>query len=154
DSPANSDFPKFQIASEQWQSGSQASAISVKPPAPGKGTVKYEIIFATSTSGSDSSGAWYELPYTGATAPLPNFANYGYQPVTLSNVGYQLSPTLIPLDNLNFGDYPPPGQSNSGFTPLPQFDGSTFNGTPEPSMLLPMAAAAAVLARRRKRQSV
>ena len=49
-------------------------------------------------------------------------------------VGYQLSPTLIPLDNLNFNDVPPPGHPGSNFTDLPQYDGSLVStGVPEPS---------------------
>jgi hypothetical protein len=60
---------------------------------------------------------------------------------------------LIPLDNLNFGNDPPPGGLGSTFTPLPSYDGQSLSAgdgmggaggsftasLPEPSSLLLLA---------------
>jgi hypothetical protein len=57
--------------------------------------------------------------------------NYSGAPESISNPGFTLSPTLIPLDNLNFNDYPPTGQSDSPFTAAPDLDG-VLNSSPVP----------------------
>ena len=64
---------------------------------------------------------------------------------TLSNVGFFISPTQIPLDDLNFNGTPPTGMSGSPFMPVPSLDGkslgagqSTNFSTPEPSGLISM----------------
>jgi hypothetical protein len=44
-----------------------------------------------------------------STPPILTPTNYSGAPETISNAGFTLSPTLIPLDNLNFNDYPPTG---------------------------------------------
>jgi hypothetical protein len=81
----------------------------------------------------------------------------------LSRAGYFLSPTQIPLDDLNFNDYPPAGTSGSMFTPVPGLDGKTvsagngisFNApVPEPGFLSALGAAGAlVLGRLRRRNN-
>jgi hypothetical protein len=71
----------------------------------------------------------------------PWFENDSTVPLTLSNVGYQLSPTLIPLDELN-STYEPA----SNFTPLGIPDGTTLQPgeavVPEPSALALLTAGA------------
>lgn len=123
--------------------------LSITPPQPGGSLAGYLVVYAEVTSGSQSSGQWFELPYTGTSPMLTNYTN---APETLSNVGYFLSPTLIPLDNLNYGTEPPPGLPGSPFTPDPGADGMTLtpgNGmggaggslslVPEPSSILSLA---------------
>jgi hypothetical protein len=74
--------------------------------------------------------------------------------VTLSDVGFLLSPTYIPLDDLNFNDYPP-----SSFTPIPSLDGSDNEGStvtadvvlPEPASIGILGACSALLMRRRRK---
>jgi hypothetical protein len=73
---------------------------------------------------------------------------------TVSNPGFLLSPTEIPLDNLNESDFP-----NSMFTPLPSLSEtipsagseSTSVALPEPAALGFLAVGTAFMFRRRKR---
>jgi hypothetical protein len=73
--------------------------------------------------------------------------------IKLSDVGFMLSSTQIPLDDLNYNDLPPTGQPGSKFTPLPNFDrvydpfGGSFSGptAPEPSSFVLMAGCAGLL---------
>ncbi len=91
---------------------------------------KYDIFFANVTQGGMTVGEWIEVPYTGAPPTFsPRLTTGGAG--TLSNVGYFLSDTLIPLDQLNIQDYPPPGTSNSPFIAAPQYDGPV--SAPQPS---------------------
>jgi hypothetical protein len=115
--------------------------LTANAPPVGTGTIKYEVFFANILLKGQTVGFWYEVPYTGSTPPTFSPINYSGSPETLSNVGFQLSPTLIPLDNLNFNDFPPPGQPGSTFTDLPQYDGSLIStGVPEPSTWVMMLA--------------
>jgi PEP-CTERM motif len=66
-----------------------------------------------------------------STPPILTPTNYSGAPETISNAGFTLSPTLIPLDSLNFNDYPPTGQSDSPFTAAPDLDG-VLNSPPVP----------------------
>ena len=76
---------------------------------------------------------------------LPQFVpqNYTGSPETLSNVGFLLSPTLIPLDQLNSNDLPP-----SSFTPVPSYNpniGASSDeiiNLPEPSGVVLLALGA------------
>ena len=119
--------------------------------------VKYAVVYVTISP--DLTGQWFELPYTPtATAPKINFANNDGNPITLSNAGFQLSNTMIPLDDLNFNAEPPPGQPGSQFMPLPALDGSTLQSggsqlvdLPEPaSMVIVVIGAAGLMSRRRR----
>lgn len=134
-SSSNGSGPKLTVVSQYWSNGTtqtQLPSITANAPALGAGPVKYEIFFANITQGGQTVGQWFEIPYTTPSPPpLAPTVNTGGH-VTLSNVGFQLSPTQIPLDNLNFDDVPPPGQPGSKFTSLPQYDGP-MNGVPEPS---------------------
>jgi hypothetical protein len=132
----------------------------IAPPVPPGSNVKYAMYFANFTSGGNTVGEWFEVPYVGSSPPPVRFAETGSSNVTLSNVGFQLSPTLIPLENLNFGDYPPPGApgaSGNQFTPLPSLDGinvSPGSTTPEPSSSVSLGAALfGLLALSRRRRS-
>ena len=87
----------------------------------------FAIIFADVTSDGNTVGTWFELPYT-SSSPMVTLTNYTSSAETLSDVGYFLSPTEIPLDQLNYGHEPPPGTNGSPFTPLPGLDGTTLSG--------------------------
>jgi hypothetical protein len=134
----------FTVLSSSWTNTGTTTnlpALSVSAPTLGSGTVKYVTFFADVTSNGQTVGNWFEVPYTGSTIPTFQFTNYTSNTETLSNVGFQLSNTLIPLDNLNFGTDPPPGYMGSMFTPDPQDDQSLTMGAsediarPEPSSL-------------------
>lgn len=175
--PVTGGGPALHILSQGWSTGS--SSISNPAPSltvnvvnpPMSGAVHYAVLFADVTSGGQTVGQWFELPYTASTSPQLTLSNYTASTETLSDVGFMLSPTLIPLDQLNFGLLPPPGTSGSPFTPLPQYDGSSLNGgdgigtpgdnpittgalTPEPSSIILMATALLVVAGRFGRRSV
>lgn len=93
------------------------------------GPIQYLIEYVTVTSGAESSGDWFELPYQGSYTF--KFIGSG-GPVTLSDAGYFISPTEIPLDNLNLTDEPPTGSPGSPFAPQPFLDGP-IPGIPEPA---------------------
>lgn len=153
--------PAFQVISQTWgdttNSGNTTAtpslSVDVKNP-PSSGPVDYIVFYANVTSAGATTGQWFELPFTLNTSPQLTLTNYTGSSETLSNAGYFISDTLIPLDNLNFGLTPPPGSSNSPFAPLPQYDGSQLTGgdglggaggsittqsLPEPSSLISMA---------------
>ncbi len=72
----------------------------------GTGTVDYLVEYVTVSSGAESSGSWFELPYQGSYTF--KFIGSG-GPVTLSDAQYFISPTEIPLGDLNLSDEPPTG---------------------------------------------
>ena len=116
-------------ASAQASTNLGSVQLSVLNPAP-TGTTKYVSVYVSITQGATTTGDWFELPYVtaGPNGPGPKitFSDTGGAPLTLSDVGFLTSPTLIPLDNLNFNDYPPPGSPGSTYNPLPSLD-STLN---------------------------
>lgn len=160
------------IISQAWSntSSSQATpALTVANPNPPGGSTSFVTFFATVTSGSQSTGQWFEVPYTTGTSPQLTLTNYTSSNETLSNVGYMLSPTLIPLDNLNFNTLPPPGMSGSPFTSLPGYDGSMLTGgdgkggaggtittdaLPEPASIVSFASGLVVVAGYLARQRI
>jgi hypothetical protein len=84
---------------------------------------RYLTLFSETTG--SNTGQWFELPILPGQTITPQFVNDMTSPsLTLSNAGFMLSPTLIPLDNLNFGELPPPGSPGSTFQPLPNIDGT------------------------------
>jgi hypothetical protein len=68
---------------------SQVLVDFVNQPKPG---LRHEVVYAVSKDGSDQSGEWYEVPYSGNF----KFTNYGSDKVTLSSVGYFVTNTQIP----------------------------------------------------------
>lgn len=92
------------------------------------GQIYYLIEYATVTSGAESTGNYTELPYQGSYTF--KFIGSG-GPVTLSDAGYFISPTEIPLSDLNLSDEPPTNSPFSPFTPQPGLDGP-IPGIPEP----------------------
>jgi PEP-CTERM motif len=134
--PMNGGAPKLDSISSNWNSLPAFASVSVDQSAKGG---KYLTVFAESIDGTNMTGQWYEVPFNSKFT----FKNYGSDKITLSDVGYFITSTQIPLDNLNFGNEPPPGDPGSQFTPLPQYDGQTVSPggsidvvTPEPSTLL------------------
>jgi hypothetical protein len=73
-----------------------------------------------------AGGQWTECAFTRGTTPEFLVTNTTDQIEKLSNVGFLLSDTAIPLDYLNFGRTPPPGRPHSLFTSLQQFNGLTL----------------------------
>ena len=123
--------PAFSVVSQDWSNGSNTTplpTVSAKNPGTLGPTVKYITFFAQVKSNGTTIDQWFEVPYTAGTSPSLTLTNYTSSPETLSNVGFMLSPTLIPLDNLNFGDDPPPGAPSSTLTPLPSYDGQSLSG--------------------------
>jgi hypothetical protein len=80
------------------------------------GQIYYLIEYVAATSGAESGGNYFELPYQGSYTF--RFIGSG-GPVTLSDAGYFISPTEIPLSDLNLMDEPPTGSPGSPFTPQP-----------------------------------
>lgn len=120
----------------------------------------YEVVFANVSSANNTTpvAQWFEIPYFTTKPPTITLTNNAGVPETLSNVGYFLSDTLIPLDQLNLTNYP-----SSDFTPLPSsYDTSLLPlggsesysiPTPEPASLgvIGLGAASLLLIGRRKR---
>jgi hypothetical protein len=130
-SPIAGGGPAVNVVSQDWSNGSnttQLPTVSAKNPGTLGPTVNYITFFAQVTSNGTTADQWFEVPYTAGTSPKLTLTNYTGSNETLSNVGFMLSPTLIPLDNLNFGNDPPPGALGSTFTPLPSFDGQSLSG--------------------------
>jgi hypothetical protein len=134
----------FKIISEGYDhTSSPSGAISVAGPKPG---TKFQIVYANSTDLTTGvqSGSWYEVPYGGGTSANFQFTNYNpSDTIKLSDVGFFISSTEIPLDMLNEKDTGDPN-SNKRFTSLPQYDnmsvgpGQTINVTPEPNLVFVM----------------
>jgi hypothetical protein len=101
----------------------------------------------------DEYNEWL-VPYEPLGELQAQFTDEAGPNVTLSNVGFMLSPTYIPLDDLNFNDYPP-----SSFTPIPSLDESFNEGNtvsadvilPEPASIGILGACSALLMRRRRK---
>ena len=118
------------------------------------------VLFLGSTDPGTKIGQWYEVPFSTGT-PLPlTLSNYGTGTDTFGNYGYFISPSYIPLDMLNFGSEPPPGQPGSPFTTLPNpaqlgpGQSETISGTPEPSALGLLALGGLVLLIQRRVRAV
>jgi hypothetical protein len=101
----------------------------------------------------DEYNEWL-VPYAGGIGEIEaQFDEEAGPNVTLSDVGFLISPTYIPLDDLNFNDYPP-----SDFTPIPSLDGSDNEGstvqadvvTPEPASIATLGTFSILLMRRRR----
>ncbi|HEX3355583.1 MAG TPA: PEP-CTERM sorting domain-containing protein [Tepidisphaeraceae bacterium] len=124
----------------------------------GTGSSGYITFYANLQFGSSPAVAtWFEFPIFSDPVPFDIENNSG-QAFTLSNVGFMLSDTQIPLDDLNFGNDPP----QSSFTPLPGFDqpiasGSGISGNvalPEPASIGVLAAAGVLAMRKRNKRIV
>jgi hypothetical protein len=81
----------------------------------------YETIFLEYTQDGVVGGSWTEFPIFGTT-PVPFTATSGSadaaDPIHFTLAGYMITPTQIPLDDLNLVDEPPPGSAGSHFTPM------------------------------------
>ena len=133
------------------------------PPILASLAVQYVILATTFTAGRVSSTSWFEVPFVQSAGNPQSGLSTG-PGVTLSNSGFLLSDTQIPLDQLNFGNEPPPGQPGTPFTPLPQYEGlqipasgSATLSLPEPGSLslivMGLACAAAASGYRRWRSA-
>jgi hypothetical protein len=136
----------FQILSQTWSNsgggtatGEPAPSLAVVPTPSGT-TFHYVIFFAQ----FGTLGEWFESAFNSAGPPPQiQIGNFSTSPFTLSNAGYFLSNTQIPLDQLNFNSEPPPGQPGSPFLPLQAIDGLTVApggvllfAIPEPNSLI------------------
>jgi hypothetical protein len=84
-----------------------------------------DVTFAdpTCSDSGKAGGEWFEDKYAFGASPTWTLANPTKCIEALSDVGYFLSSTEIPLDDLNFGSEPPPGMPGSVFNPLMALDG-------------------------------
>jgi hypothetical protein len=99
---------------------------SEPPPIPGD---DYAVLSADVTTSSNGTvqDDWL-IPYDPSGGlPEVSILNELSEPLTLSNVGFQLSTTEIPLDSLNYGND----------TPLPSLDGPLGAGADSPAVELP-----------------
>lgn len=113
--------------------------ITVSPTT--SGSSDYMIINATTSGGPDAGSSWWEIQVPASGYKL-NFVNFSGGPITLSDVSFQLSPTYIPLDDLNFNDSYLGSQSS--FTPLPGAD-TTISSDSTNSVSLPDACSTLTL---------
>jgi hypothetical protein len=146
------------MTSQKWsdQHNTQSTsspALSIKGPATSGTHFKYVNFYVNVTAGGQTTGQWFEVPFNTGTSPKITLTNGSTDNLTLSNSGYFISPTLIPLDNLNFNSDPPPGMSGSHYQSLPSLDGQSVgpggsinNPLPEPSSVISLAMGAVLLA--------
>jgi hypothetical protein len=113
------------------------------------------VVFVEATHNGVTSGMWDELPFQeNGKSLIVTLSNFTADGLVLSDAGYFISPTQIPLDDLNFSGYPPPGLAGSRFIPLLGLDGLTlgsgdsvsFTATPEPGGLVSLGVGLACLA--------
>ncbi len=81
-----------------------SATIDVSTSTPVTSPYKYIVINATVGSGDQE---WVEIPVAQSDPPSIDVADYGPE-LTLSDVQYFISPTQIPLEELNDGYVPPP----------------------------------------------
>lgn len=154
----------LQVINQYWagEPFNQLPSLTVDGPQLTGPTPDWAVVFADVTSGGNTVGQWWEVPYTTDTGPLLRFLNNTAAGETLSNVGFLLSSTEIPLDALNFGTFPPPGQPGSRLLDLPGLDGLflrsggsiSFTATPEPSALAMLGVSLWSLLRYARRRTV
>jgi PEP-CTERM motif len=92
------------------------------------GSTMWRVVFVDATRDGMTTGEYMEVPQ-GSNAQVLLTNPFG-GPITLSNAEFQLSPTQIPLDQLNETSLPSAGP---GWTPLPGFPDGTILNVPEPS---------------------
>jgi hypothetical protein len=123
--------------------------------------VSFATFFANVACNGQTTGLWEEVAFQTGVAPTLTLSNPLECTETLSNVGFFISGDHIPLDSLNFGGEPPPGQPGSIFSPLTYLDGETLCPNcsmsvtipvPEPAtfILMSLGLAGVNLVRRRK----
>ena len=73
---------------------------------------------------------WFEEQFAPGTNPQITITNTNSSSETLTDAGYYISDSYIPLDQLNYGSEPPPGITGSLFGSANALDGqSLFSGT-------------------------
>ena len=82
-------------------------------------------------------GQWEEVQVPPSGPPIVEITDNTGSSETLSNVGFFLSPTLIPLEDLNNFDIPPGSNGYPGTNPLPQYDGTRIGPGHSESISLP-----------------
>jgi hypothetical protein len=155
------ELDSLQMITQFWtdEASNQLPSLTVDGPALTGSTTAWAVLFADVTTGGNTVGQWWEVPYTSGASPLLSLFNNTGSGETLSDVGFLLSETQIPLDDLNFGKVPPPGTPGSAFFDLPSLDGlylpgggsNSFTATPEPSALWMLGIVAPVCAALRMR---
>ncbi len=159
--------PELKIISQGFSSsGSNPFAVPggvgfyVPPPGAGVTDVDYLMFFVKVTDPGTTIGQWFEAPIDGSIAATVTVTDYTANSETLSDAGYYISESYIPLDQLNYSSNPPPDISGSPFIPLPGLDGHTLAGgdgkggaggtitaanLPEPSTVISMATGLAIV---------
>lgn len=93
--------PVLNVISSMWTATPVFPSVSVAGPNVTGPSVSYGIIFADVASGVLTVGEWFELPFNAGTVPTFMFVNNTTNPITLSDVGFFVTSTFSPLDNLN-----------------------------------------------------
>ncbi|MGA2581775.1 MAG: hypothetical protein ABSG31_00745 [Tepidisphaeraceae bacterium] len=123
------------------------------PPAspPMGSSFKYITTFVQFSQDGTTGGEWVEFPFLTGQQPTLMFSGQAdpADPITFSNAGFQISNTLIPLDDLNISNDPPPGYEGSTFTSM----SLPVSITPEPASLSLLALCSVILAARRRKRN-
>ncbi|MHB1767989.1 MAG: PEP-CTERM sorting domain-containing protein [Phycisphaerae bacterium] len=139
-------FAGPQIDSAAWGSGSAIDPVSMTDQvfSAAASADPYAIAFVdvtpvtTPPSATEPVGQWFEFSYY-TSQPRLIFTNYTSASEQLSNAGYMLSSTQIPLDQLNT-------LPSSDFTALPlTYDKTLAPGASESYAIVPEPAALALL---------
>ena len=146
----------FNVLSQTWTDLNVGTALptsSASCPAANGPATQFALLFAEVTQNGQTTGQWTECAVD-SSSPSWLLDNPTAGSEMLSNIGYFLSPTQIPLDLLNLSGTPPPDVPGSPFIALTQFDGQALNGggsisinasVPEPSSLLLLVGGLLVL---------
>ncbi len=130
------------ITGAYWGNGSTDTSISPLPltasPPSNLSDPWTVITYDVSSNGSPGTRYWFEEQFTNGSNPQLDLTYSNYGRGALSDVGYFISDSLIPLDQLNYPDEPPPGATNSPFTALPTLDGQSISGTGSLNFTLPL----------------
>lgn len=172
--PSGSPVPHFGLAGDipgtggeklpplamQWLYGSSTvdtPTLGAQLKSGAHGKTKYLIEYVTVIADpGHASGSWFELPYTGSYQQT--FIASPSTPVSLANANFFISPTEIPLDQLNLNEL-----SDPRFKPIPQVPdgtgilaGGTVGGSasPEPASWIMLIAGFCALGATLRRRSI
>jgi hypothetical protein len=84
----------------------------------------FDVFVEIQVGGGPFIGQWQEQQIPPSGNPMVEITNGTGMTETLSGAGFFISPTMIPLDDLNLNDIPPGSNGYPSLIPLPEYNGS------------------------------